>query len=332
MTTMLRRVPGNLLSLILSVLLAVALATPSTAQQMGRVEGTVVQASNGEPVGAVRVAVVGRNIATVTGTDGSFVLLRVPAGQHTLLFRWLGFQAHQETVTVTAGATQRSDVRLQPQAISLGDVIVSTASLTPERVVEAPAAIAVVDPVTLRDQAVTGQAPRALQRIPGVDVVQSGINDFNVNARGFNSSLNRRILVMQDGRDLAIAFLGAQEWNAISQPLDDVSGMEMVRGPGRQRRTRWRCASGRGRHEHRNRHEGRWILRAPAGSGWPAHAAVPLARLPGARRNGLRHCRRDPAFGRSAPAPTYHARRGHRVNGVPHAGAGGGGSGRHRDR
>ncbi|MCH8146042.1 MAG: TonB-dependent receptor, partial [Gemmatimonadetes bacterium] len=232
MPNMLCRVPGNLFSLILSILLVVTLAASSTAQQMGRVEGTVVQASNGQPVGGVRVAVVGTNIATLTGTDGSFVLQRVPAGPHTLLFRWLGFQEHQETVTVTAGATQRLDVRLQPQPMMLGEVIVSTASRTAERVVEAPAAIAVVDPITLRDQAVTGQVPRALHRIPGVDVVQSGINDFNVNARGFNSSLNRRILVMQDGRDLAIAFLGSQEWNALTMPLDDVSRMEVVRGPG----------------------------------------------------------------------------------------------------
>ena len=226
------RSPNNLSRLVLAVLFAAITATPSVAQQMGRVEGTVVQAGNGESVGGVRVAVVGTNIATVSGTDGSFVLLRVPAGQHTLLFRWLGFQTHQETVTVTAGATQRLDIRLQPQAIRLGEVIVQTASRTAERVVEAPAAIAVVDPITLRDQAVTGQAPRALQRIPGVDVVQSGVNDFNVNARGFNSSLNRRVLVMQDGRDLAIAFLGSQEWNAMSLPLDDMGRMEMVRGPG----------------------------------------------------------------------------------------------------
>jgi hypothetical protein len=36
--------------------------------------------------------------------------------------------------------------------------------------------------------------------VPGVDIVQSGMNDFNVNARGFNSTLNRRVLVLQDGR------------------------------------------------------------------------------------------------------------------------------------
>jgi len=232
MSTMLRGIPGNLLSLILSFLLAAALATPSTAQQMGRVEGTVVQAGNGEPVGGVRVDVVGTKIATLTGTDGSFVLQRVPAGQHTLLFRWLGFQAHQETVTVAAGTTQRLDVRLQPQAMSLGEVIVTTGPGTRERLVEAPAAIAVVDRITLRDQSITGQAPTALMHLPGVDVVQSGVNDFNVNARGFNSSLNRRILVLQDGRDLSIAFLGSQEWNGMSLPLEDIGRLEMVRGPG----------------------------------------------------------------------------------------------------
>ena len=62
--------------------------------------------------------------------------------------------------------------------------------------------------------------------------MQSGVNDFNVNARGFNSSLNRRMLVLQDGRDLAIAFLGSQEWNGMTQPLEDLGKVEVVRGPG----------------------------------------------------------------------------------------------------
>ena len=35
-----------------------------------------------------------------------------------------------------------------------------------------------------------------------------------------------------DGRDLAIAFLGAQEWNSLPVPLDDIGRLELVRGPG----------------------------------------------------------------------------------------------------
>ena len=125
-----------------------------------------------------------------------------------------------------------ADAALEAVAISLGEIVVEGASRGPERIVEAPAAISVVPQEVLQNVAITGQAPMALQSVPGVDVVQSGVNDFNVNARGFNSSLNRRVLMLQDGRDLAIAFLGSQEWNGMTQPLDDLGKVEMVRGPG----------------------------------------------------------------------------------------------------
>ena len=106
------------------------------------------------------------------------------------------------------------------------------ASRAPERIVEAPAAISVVEPRLLENNTITGQIPMALKETPGVDLVQSGVNDFNVNTRGFNSSLNRRMLVLQDGRDLAIAFLGSQEWNTLSVPLEELGRIEVVRGPG----------------------------------------------------------------------------------------------------
>ena len=97
---------------------------------------------------------------------------------------------------------------MEAVAVSLSEIVVEGASRAPERIVEAPAAISVVPPEQLQAAAITAQTPLALQATPGVDVVQSGVNDFNVNSRGFNSSLNRRMLVLQDGRDLAIAFLG----------------------------------------------------------------------------------------------------------------------------
>ena len=124
------------------------------------------------------------------------------------------------------------DAALEPVASALTEIVVEGASRGPERIVEAPAAISVVPQEVLQNMSITGQAPLALQSVPGADVVQSGVNDFNVNARGFNSSLNRRVLVLQDGRDLAIAFLGSQEWNGMTQPLEDLGSLEMVRGPG----------------------------------------------------------------------------------------------------
>jgi outer membrane receptor for ferrienterochelin and colicins len=205
---------------------------PAIAQETGTVTGTVSRAQEGGALSSVSVTVQSTGQSTVTGNDGRYTLRRVPVGSQTIVFRWLGYRPTQAQVIVEPNATVTADAALEPVTISLGEIVVEGASRAPERIVEAPAAISAVPPEVLQSTSITGQAPLALQTVPGADVVQSGVNDFNVNARGFNSSLNRRVLVLQDGRDLSIAFLGSQEWNGMTQPLEDLGKVEMVRGPG----------------------------------------------------------------------------------------------------
>jgi len=214
-------------------LIAVALLLPAwaLAQGTGTVSGRVTR-SDGSPVSGVSVTVQSTRATGVSGSDGRYTLERVPAGQQTITFRWPGYQPKEAQVTVTAGATATADAVLEMQAVVLSEIIVTTASRAPERVVDAPAAISIVDIPAVRAATITGQVPHALASVPGVDIVQSGVTDFNVNARGFNTTLNRRVLVLQDGRDLAEAFLGAQEWGANVSGMQEAGRIEMVRGPG----------------------------------------------------------------------------------------------------
>lgn len=212
-------------------LLAVA-AAPGAAQGTGSVQGTVTRSDDGSPLAGVVVTVRGTGISAVTGTAGRYQIDRAPAGPQTLVFRWLGYRPLEQSVTVQAGASVTVDARMETLPVTLADLVVESASRAPERAVEAPAAISQIDPRTLQTTSITGQAPLALAAVPGVDLAQNGVNDFNVNARGFNSSLNRRVLVLVDGRDVATAFLGSQEWNALPVPTDDIGRMELVRGPG----------------------------------------------------------------------------------------------------
>jgi len=204
----------------------------AAAQETGTVTGIVTRTTEGSALSSVSVTVQSTGQSTVTGADGKYTLRRVPAGPQTIVFRWLGYRPNQVDVTVPANGTVTADAGMEQVTIALSEIVVEGASRAPERIVEAPAAISVVPQEVLQSASITGQAPMALQTVPGVDVVQNGVNDFNVNARGFNSSLNRRVLVLQDGRDLAIAFLGSQEWNGMTQPLEDLGKVEMVRGPG----------------------------------------------------------------------------------------------------
>ncbi len=228
-----RRISSARLYALPVLLIALLLvASPVLAQETGAVSGAVTRAADGQALSSVSVTVQSTGQSTVTGTDGRYTLRRVPVGSQTIVFRWLGYRPSEVAVTVEPGTTVTADAGLEAVTVALTEIVVEGASRAPERLVEAPAAISVVPPEVLRSASITGQAPMALQAVPGVDVVQSGVNDFNVNARGFNSSLTRRVLVLQDGRDLAIAFLGSQEWNGMTQPLEDLGKVEMVRGPG----------------------------------------------------------------------------------------------------
>jgi len=221
------------LTIAISFIAALACALPSRghAQSGAAVSGTVTE-PDGQPLGGVVVAVQGLGLAVVTNATGRYVLSRVPAGRQLLQFHRVGYAARDVTVTVTAGTPATADAVLDPQPIELGSVLVEGVSRAPDRMIDAPAAVDVVQPATAEPLSITGQVPLALARVPGLDVPQSGVNDFNVNARGFNTMLSRKMLVLQDGRDLATALVIRQIWGALAAPLEDLGRIEVIRGPG----------------------------------------------------------------------------------------------------
>lgn len=227
-----RRTPRH--GFVLSLFLALGLGIPNLlhAQESSSLAGRVTRADDQSTLSGVQVSVNGTALVTSTGTDGRYIIQRVPPGDHTVTFRWIGYRPVEARVSVPAGTRVTLDAALEAAPVQVTEIVVEGASRAPEKVVEAPAAVSVIEPEILQSTSITGQAPLALTQVPGIDVVQNGINDFNVNARGFNSSLNRRVLVLQDNRDLAIAFLGSQEWNGLATSMQDLGRIEVVRGPG----------------------------------------------------------------------------------------------------
>src|SRR3989449_415431 len=211
--------------------LACALPSRGHAQSGGAVSGTVTE-RDGQPLSGVVVAVQALGLSVATNATGRYVLSRVPAGQQLLHFRRIGYAAREVTVTVTAGTPTTADAFLDPQPIELGGVLVEGVSRAPDRMIDAPAAVDVVQSATAEPLSITGQVPLALARVPGLDVTQSGMSDFNVNARGFNTMLSRKMLVLQDGRELATALTIRQTWGALAEPLEDLGRIEVIRGPG----------------------------------------------------------------------------------------------------
>jgi outer membrane receptor for ferrienterochelin and colicins len=196
----------------------------------GHISGRITR-TDGGGIGGVIVQVIETGDVQLSDANGDF-RFEIAPGTYSLQFVAGEQVATENDVVVTSGGTTRLDKKVDWSLSVAETITVYSASRRVERVVEAPAAITVAPMEDIAAVAPSGQAPRIIESAPGVDYTASGLYDTNFNARGFNSSLNRRILTLVDGRDPAVAFLGSQEWAALSFPLDEMASVELIRGPG----------------------------------------------------------------------------------------------------
>ncbi len=214
-------------------LLAAALlaAAGEARAATGRLSGTVRQ-PDGSALAGVTVVLDELPAAQLTDAAGAFAFRRVPPGTYTLTLT-LGASTFTETGhSVAAGGASQVEIVVDWQVGFADRITVTSAARRAQRIVEAPAAVSLVQEAEIERRSAAGQLPRLLEHTPGVELGQSGLYDFKLNVRGFNTSLGRRVLTLIDGRDPSLPALGVQEWAAISFPLDDLAGIELVRGPG----------------------------------------------------------------------------------------------------
>lgn len=224
---------GKVSTLCWIIVLALMMGTVGYAQSIGSISGKVKDAKTGSVLPFVNIAVKGTGLGAAATVDGDYSIRNVPPGTYAVVFSAVGYSTREvPDVRVTANQTTQLNVALDPSVIPLSEVLVYGASRRQERITDAPAAVSVVEAKDIKLKSSYGQVPRLLEGETGVDLVQAGDQDFNINTRGFNSSITRRVLVLMDGRDLASGFLGHQEWGSITMPLDDFGRIEFVRGPG----------------------------------------------------------------------------------------------------
>ena len=230
-SSMLNRLGGLCLAFCSVAGASTVAAQPQPPSASGRLEGFVVR-QDGSGVGGVVVLIEESGRSELTDSAGKYAFGGLAPGTYTVLST-LGPQSlRQSGVIVKARTTTalRAVVDWPPNVFE--SVVVNGTTRRPERLVDAPAAATVVGSDELATHALHGQLPRVLAGTPGLESVQSGLYDFNLNSRGFNTFYNRHVLTRIDGRDPSLpTLLGHVDWATLSSPLDDIEQLELVRGP-----------------------------------------------------------------------------------------------------
>ena len=214
-----------------TLVLALALSlVPALAHaQTGSVRGTVA-GRDGEALAGARVSVSGTRLTAVTDPLGAFAIRGVPAGTQQLRVSQIGFRDASSEVVVRAGEESLVALQLEDKPFEL-DAMVVSASRQSERVTEAPATITRIGTDQL-DATIGNSFAGALKEVKGLDFVQVGMTSVGINARGFNSSFNNRMLMVEDGRVMVLPENGLPVGQFTATPKVDLAGIEVLVGPG----------------------------------------------------------------------------------------------------
>ena len=201
-------------------------------------EGTlsgVVKGPEGESIPGANVVLVGDllpggKVGTATDEDGRFRLEGLPAGEYQLSVTHIGYRPLTREGVGIVGGEQELMLTLETGIIFLDQNVVS-ASRRQEKVLEAPASVAVVEAHEIRNRPALSVVEH-VRDLPGVDFSQTGLAQSNVVVRGFNNVFSGALLTLTDNRIARVPSLRLNAYNFIPVTNDDIERIEVVLGPG----------------------------------------------------------------------------------------------------
>ncbi|TVR15395.1 MAG: TonB-dependent receptor [Balneolaceae bacterium] len=190
------------------------------------ISGVVVDAATGQSLAGVNVVVVGSMVGVATNARGEFSLRYNGAPPITVSVSIIGYTTQRFEIT----EQNVSDLRIElSEETFLGTDIVVSASRVEESILDAPVSIEKMDIIAV-NQTPAPSYYMALANLKGVDMTTSSINFQIINARGFNSTGNTRMVQLTDGMDTQAPALNFPIGNLNGPSVLDVESVEFLPG------------------------------------------------------------------------------------------------------
>ncbi|MGH1366791.1 MAG: TonB-dependent receptor [Calditrichia bacterium] len=112
---------------VITILFLLGFVAGLMAQSTGKISGIVRDKDSGEALPGVNVVIKESLLGASTDVDGTFIILNVPPGTHTVSFSYVGYQSTDiEGVRVVTDLTKRLEVELGTTTLDLGTSVTVT--------------------------------------------------------------------------------------------------------------------------------------------------------------------------------------------------------------
>jgi len=204
-------------------LILVFFLTAALFAQNGRIQGRVYNMQNNAPLSDANVSIIGAETGATTNQNGSFTISNIPAGDVRLLVQYIGFAKKRTTVHVQANETNRITIGLNPTAITLGQIVVTSMKYK-QTLRTTPMPLSVVSSRRIA-ATMPRDASEAVAMEPGLTVTRDGVWGTNVNIRGLSRN---SIVMMVDGIRIDTANDLAAGLSMID--ANDIDRVEVIKG------------------------------------------------------------------------------------------------------
>ncbi|SVC15070.1 uncharacterized protein METZ01_LOCUS267924, partial [marine metagenome] len=221
-----------------SLAASLGISTEAEAVQ-GSLTGLVTDAASGRAMSAAQVFIAGTGLGSLTNASGRYLIVNVPAGQHTLRVELIGYAASEQTVNVSEGSATAADFQLEEVALALDEIVVTgTAGQARRREVGNTIAQVKIDEIA---EPVAGIGELLQARVTGARIQFSSGNSGSgpdIRLRGNTSTaLSNQPLIYIDGMRAKSEPTSSQ--NGAEDPYsplndlnpDDIDRIEIVKGP-----------------------------------------------------------------------------------------------------
>ncbi len=178
---------GCMKGLCWTLLVLLAGSTGLAQQELGEVNGRVVDSHGSQPLALVQVQLTGTSFRTVTTDDGTFRITGIPAGNYVLQAATVGYHLVSQQFALAAGETKSFDVVLTSSMAPRTDTVEATADPFDVTTQSSASALTLEGQERKNLASVLADDPlRAVQSLPGVTSNNDFSSEFSLRGASFD--------------------------------------------------------------------------------------------------------------------------------------------------